>query len=163
MPDRHTAFSGCLGNHEEESDTEEYASGLFSAQGIRILRQEQTPIRSGADELNVIGIDCPRTQSAQDEEEEYRRDVNRRVHRQLVMPGVVNVLLSHEPCKWGTHLFSTQMLLGSATHPSRIRTHLRYAWLRVRPKRKVGELGGDFLKRGNPNRAGTRASSVPAH
>ncbi len=38
---------GCLGNHEEESDTEEYVSGLFSAQGIRILRQEQTPIRLG--------------------------------------------------------------------------------------------------------------------
>ena len=88
---------GCLGNHEEESDTEEYVSGLFTAQGIRILRQEQTPIRLGADELNLIGIDCPRTHSEQDEEEEYRRDVNRRLHRQLVIPGTVNVLLSHEP------------------------------------------------------------------
>src|SRR5713226_4977182 len=88
---------GCLGNHEEESNTEEYVSGLFTAQGIRILRQEQTPIRLGADELNLIGIDCPRTHSEQDEEEEYRRDVNRRLHRQLVIPGTVNVLLSHEP------------------------------------------------------------------
>ncbi len=88
---------GCLGNHEEESNTEEYVSGLFTAQGIRILRQEQTPIRLGADELNLIGIDCPRTHAEQDGEEEYRRDVNRRLHRQLVMPGTVNVLLSHEP------------------------------------------------------------------
>jgi uncharacterized protein len=88
---------GCLGNHEEESDTEEYVSGLFTAQGIRILRQERTPIRLGGDELNLIGIDCPRTYSEQDGEQEYRRDVNRRLHRQLVMPGTVNVLLSHEP------------------------------------------------------------------
>ncbi len=88
---------GCLGNHEEESETEEYVSGLFTAQGIRILRQEQTPIRLDGDELNLIGIDCPRTQSERDEEEEYRRDVNRRLHQQLVIPGTVNILLSHEP------------------------------------------------------------------
>jgi uncharacterized protein len=88
---------GCLGNHEQESDTEEYVSGLFTAQGIRILRQEETPIRIGTDELNLIGIDCPRMHSEQDGEEEYRRDVNRRLHKQLLVPGTVNVLLSHEP------------------------------------------------------------------
>jgi len=88
---------GCLGNHEEESETEAYVSGLFTAQGVRILRQERTLIRLGGDELNLIGIDCPRAQSEQDEEEEYRRDVNRRLHGQLVIPGTVNILLSHEP------------------------------------------------------------------
>jgi len=93
---RHGVF-GCLGNHEQESETEEYVSGLFTAQGVRILRQERTPIRLDGDELNLIGIDCPRTQSEQDEEEEYRRDVNRRLHQQLVIPGTVNILLSHEP------------------------------------------------------------------
>jgi predicted MPP superfamily phosphohydrolase len=86
---------GCLGNHEEESETEAYVSGLFTAQDIRILRQERTPIRLGGDELNLIGIDCPRAQS--EDEEEYRRDVNRRLQQQLVIPGTVNILLSHEP------------------------------------------------------------------
>lgn len=86
---------GCLGNHEEESETEAYVSGLFTAQGVRILRQERTPIRLDGDELNLLGIDCPRTQHEQDEE--YRRDVNRRLHAQLVIPGTVNILLSHEP------------------------------------------------------------------
>jgi uncharacterized protein len=86
---------GCLGNHEEESETEAYVSGLLTAQGVRILRQEQTLIRLGADELNLIGIDCPRAQS--EDEEEYRRDVNRRLHQQLLMPGTANILLSHEP------------------------------------------------------------------
>lgn len=89
--------SAASGNHEEESETEEYVSGLLTGQGIRILRQERTPIRLDGDELNLIGIDCPRTQSEQDEEEEYRRDVNRRLHQQLVIPGTVNILLSHEP------------------------------------------------------------------
>jgi len=88
---------GCLGNHEQESDTEESVSGLFTEQGIRILRQEETPIRIGNDELNLIGIDCPRTHSEQDGEEEYRGDVNRRLRKQLVIPGTVNILLSHEP------------------------------------------------------------------
>jgi predicted MPP superfamily phosphohydrolase len=88
---------GCLGNHEEESETEAYVSGLFTAQGVRILRQERTPIRLDGDELNLIGIDCLRTQSERDEEEEYRRDVNRRLHQELVIPGTVNILLSHEP------------------------------------------------------------------
>jgi hypothetical protein len=88
---------GCLGNHEEESETEEYVTGLFTAQGIPILRQERAPIRLGGDELNLIGIDCPRTHSEQGGEEEYRRDVNRRLHQQLVIPGTVNILLSHEP------------------------------------------------------------------
>ncbi|HET9405848.1 MAG TPA: metallophosphoesterase [Candidatus Sulfotelmatobacter sp.] len=89
----HGVFA-CLGNHEEESETEEYVSALFTAQGIRILRQERAPIRLGGDELNLIGIDCP---SGEDEEEEYRRDINRRLHQQLVISGTVNVLLSHEP------------------------------------------------------------------
>ncbi len=88
---------GCLGNHEEENETEEYVSGSFTAQGIPILRQKRTPIRLAGDELNLIGLDGPRTHSEQGEEEEYRRDVNRRLHGQLVIPGTVNVLLSHEP------------------------------------------------------------------
>jgi predicted MPP superfamily phosphohydrolase len=86
---------GCLGNHEEESETEAYVSSLFTAQGVRILRQERTPIRLDGDELNLIGIDCPRAQ--REDEEEYRRDVNRRLHQQLLMPGTANILLSHEP------------------------------------------------------------------
>jgi len=86
---------GCIGNHEEESETEEYVSGLLTGQGIRILRQERAPIRLDGDELNLIGIDCPRAQG--EDEEEYRRDVNRRLHQQLLMPGTANILLSHEP------------------------------------------------------------------
>src|SRR5229473_75433 len=51
---------GCLGNHEEESGTEESITRLFTAQGIHILRQARAPIVLGGETLNLIGIDEPR-------------------------------------------------------------------------------------------------------
>jgi predicted MPP superfamily phosphohydrolase len=89
------AVFGCLGNHEEESSTEESITRLFAAQGIRILREESVLIRVGGETINLMGIDCPR--SVTDEEAEYRRDLNRRLQRLLVMPDTVNILLSHYP------------------------------------------------------------------
>src|SRR5216684_1809348 len=83
---------GCLGNHEQEGEIEEAITRLFAAQGIRILRQEQTPIRLGSDELNLIGMDEPRGP-------EWERDVYRRLQqvKGLVMPETVNILLLHYP------------------------------------------------------------------
>jgi predicted MPP superfamily phosphohydrolase len=84
---------GCLGNHESESETEQFITALFTSQGIRVLRQERKPIQLGGEELNLIGIDDPRGES----EAEWKRDVYRRLHQGLVMPGTVNLLLAHEP------------------------------------------------------------------
>ncbi len=80
---------GCLGNHEMESGTEESITRLFAVQGIRILRQERAPIRLRDEILNLIGIDCPRS----------RRDLQWRLREveRLVIPGTVNILLSHYP------------------------------------------------------------------
>jgi len=86
---------GCLGNHEEESGTEESITRLFAAKGIRILRQECVPIRLRGETINLMAIDCPRSLS--NEEAEYRRDLNRRLQRLAVMPDTVNILLSHYP------------------------------------------------------------------
>jgi predicted MPP superfamily phosphohydrolase len=86
---------GCLGNHEEESSTEESITRLFAAQGIRMLRQESLPIRVRGETINLMGIDCPRSLLA--EEAEYRRDLNRRLRRLVVTPDTVNILLSHYP------------------------------------------------------------------
>ena len=89
----HHGVFGCLGNHESESDTEEFIAPLFTAQGIHILRQERTPVQLGDETLNLIGIDDPRGAS----EAEWKRDLYRRLHKGLVMPGTVNILLTHEP------------------------------------------------------------------
>jgi predicted MPP superfamily phosphohydrolase len=51
---------GCQGNHEEESNTEDYVAGLFAEQGIQILRQQRTPIQLASETVNLIGIDDPR-------------------------------------------------------------------------------------------------------
>jgi predicted MPP superfamily phosphohydrolase len=84
---------GCLGNHEEESNTEDYVTSLFAEQGIHILRQQRTPIQLANETVNLIGIDDPRGET----EAEGMRDLYRRLHKGLVMPGTVNILLAHEP------------------------------------------------------------------
>ena len=84
---------GCLGNHEEESNTEDYVAGLFAEQGIHILRQQRTPIPLASETVNLIGIDDPRGGT----DAEWLRDLSRRLHKGLVMPGTVNILLAHEP------------------------------------------------------------------
>jgi predicted MPP superfamily phosphohydrolase len=88
----HGVFA-CLGNHESESETEQFITVLFTEQHIPVLRQERKPIHLGGEELNLIGIDDPRGES----EAEWKGDVYRRLHRGLVMPGTVNLLLAHEP------------------------------------------------------------------
>jgi uncharacterized protein len=42
---------GCLGNHEFYTETEDSITRLFAAEGIRILRQERTPIQSHGEVL----------------------------------------------------------------------------------------------------------------
>src|SRR5713101_2593539 len=78
---------GCLGNHEEESGTEESITRLFTAQGIHILRQARAPIVLGSETLNLIGIDEPHGRT----ETEWRRDVHRKLRqiKELMMPETV--------------------------------------------------------------------------
>ncbi len=80
---------GCLGNHEQESETEDSITRLFAAKGIRILRQERAPIRLRGGTMNLIGVDEPRSES----------DVIRKLQRikELMMPETVNILLTHFP------------------------------------------------------------------
>jgi uncharacterized protein len=84
---------GCLGNHEGESNTEDYVASLFAEQGIHILRQQRAPIQLASETVNLMGIDDPRGET----EAEWMRDIYRRLDKGLVMPGTVNILLAHEP------------------------------------------------------------------
>jgi len=84
---------GCLGNHEEESGTEESITRLFTAQGIQILREARAPIVLGGETLNLIGTDDPNGQT----ETDYQGDLHRKLRqiKELMMPETVNILLSH--------------------------------------------------------------------
>jgi predicted MPP superfamily phosphohydrolase len=87
---------GCLGNHEIYTETEDSITRLFAAAGIRILRQERTPIESHGDVLNLIGVDYQQRRSSRDHDGHL---VDRYLEgsEKLVMPDVVNILLSHNP------------------------------------------------------------------
>ena len=83
---------GCLGNHEQEGKIEDSITRLFAAQGIRMLRQENTAIRLSDETLNFIGMD-------EAGGADWESDVRRRLQlvKQLVVPGSVNILLVHYP------------------------------------------------------------------
>ena len=87
---------GCMGNHEADVEIEDSITRLFAAQGIHMLRQERAPIRLRDDTLNLIGID-----HGSDLASEHTREVegDRRLQqlKTLVMPSMVNILLTHYP------------------------------------------------------------------
>jgi hypothetical protein len=86
----------CLGNHEFYTETEDSITRLFSAAGIRVLRQERAPIQSHGEVLNLIGVDYQQARSSRDHEGHL---VDRYLEgsEKLVMPNVVNILLNHNP------------------------------------------------------------------
>jgi predicted MPP superfamily phosphohydrolase len=87
---------GCLGNHEIYTETEDSITRLFAAVGIRILRQERVPIQSHGEVLNLIGVDYQQRRFSRDHDGHL---VDRYLEgsEKLVMPDMVNILLSHNP------------------------------------------------------------------
>jgi len=87
---------GCLGNHEIYTETEDSITRLFGAVGIRILRQERTPIQSHSEVLNLIGVDYQQRRFSRDHDGHL---VDRYLEgsEKLVMPDMVNILLNHNP------------------------------------------------------------------
>jgi predicted MPP superfamily phosphohydrolase len=80
---------GCLGNHEHYSECESYATEQAARLGIGILRRQNQTLRFGAASLSVAGVDYERM-SAQ--HTGYLRGAER-----MIVPGALNVLLSHNP------------------------------------------------------------------
>jgi uncharacterized protein len=87
---------GCLGNHEIYTETEDSITRLFAAVGIRILRQERVPIQSQGEVLNLLGVDYQQRRFSRDHDGHL---VDRYLEgsEKLVMPDMVNILLSHNP------------------------------------------------------------------
>jgi len=87
---------GCLGNHEIYTETEDSITRLFAAEGIRILRQERAAIQSRREMLNLIGVDYQQARFSRDHDGHL---VDRYLEgsEKLVMPDMVNILLSHNP------------------------------------------------------------------
>jgi predicted MPP superfamily phosphohydrolase len=77
---------GCLGNHEVFAGGEEHAERVGASFGLRFLRHAAAPLRFGNATLNLAGVDYQRTGRP------YLRGAE-----ELIVPGAVNLLLSHNP------------------------------------------------------------------
>jgi uncharacterized protein len=97
---------GCMGNHEADVEIEDSITRLFAAQGIHMLRQERAPIRLRDDTLNLIGIDHG-SDLASERTREVEGDRRLQQLKTLVMPNMVNILLTHYP-----HFFDHHSELG---------------------------------------------------
>ena len=79
---------GCMGNHEIYAECEDYTERQSRRRGVDFLRLKATRLRWGNAELNVAGIDYQPFRSRQ----HYLLGADK-----LVVPGVPNILLSHNP------------------------------------------------------------------
>jgi predicted MPP superfamily phosphohydrolase len=78
----------CLGNHERYARVEDYTAEAGARAGIRFLRRQHEILRFGSAQLNVAGVDH---QDLSDKQRYLRRA------ERMIVPGAVNVLLSHNP------------------------------------------------------------------
>jgi predicted MPP superfamily phosphohydrolase len=77
---------GCLGNHEVYTKTEDYVTEAGRRIGIEFLRQSAKVLRFGNASINFAGVDYQQFQKP------YLVGTE-----QLIQPGALNVLLSHNP------------------------------------------------------------------
>src|SRR6266581_8411689 len=78
------------------TETEESITRLLAEAQIRILRQERVAMQSNGEALNLIGIDYEQARHSTDHEG-HLVDRYMEGNEKLVMPGMVNVLLNHNP------------------------------------------------------------------
>jgi predicted MPP superfamily phosphohydrolase len=79
---------GCMGNHERYAHSEEYTKSAAANVGIDFLRSESRALRFGSTTLNLAGVDYQSLAGHQ----RYLRGAE-----QLIVPGALNVLMSHNP------------------------------------------------------------------
>jgi predicted MPP superfamily phosphohydrolase len=77
---------GCLGNHEAYAEVEDYVTTEGRRVGIEFLRRQSKLLRFGNAAINFAGVDYQKMHSR------YLVGAER-----LIVPGAVNILLSHNP------------------------------------------------------------------
>ncbi|HLI84116.1 MAG TPA: metallophosphoesterase [Bryobacteraceae bacterium] len=87
---------GSLGNHDAWAAAEDELAELFSHTGVRILRQERTPIMAAGESINLIGVDFTNSHSMTVGGWHLSSSRLEGIEK-LMMPGTANILLSHNP------------------------------------------------------------------
>ena len=83
-----TGVLGCMGNHELYARAQQHTKREAAKYGIEFLRHEARQLRWGNGLLNVAGVDYQNSQN---------KPIYLRGAEQLIVPGVPNLLLSHNP------------------------------------------------------------------
>jgi predicted MPP superfamily phosphohydrolase len=78
---------GCLGNHEHYARAEQYTTVAGARLGITFLRSQRRALRFGNAAVNLVGVDYQPLH-----ETPYLPGAER-----SILPGAVNILLSHNP------------------------------------------------------------------
>ncbi len=79
---------GCLGNHELYAEAEDAVKSEAARRGIPFLRMENRQLRFGNAVMNIGGVDYQRTSAKKN----YLKGAEK-----LIVPGAMNVMLSHNP------------------------------------------------------------------
>ncbi len=78
---------GCMGNHERYAAAEDHTESASARVGICFLRDRALPLRFGGATLNLVGVDY--------QSKQYRAYLPGA--QRHILPGTLNVLLSHNP------------------------------------------------------------------
>jgi predicted MPP superfamily phosphohydrolase len=78
---------GCLGNHEVYANAEDYATAQGARLGIRYLRSQAVQLKFGGATMNLAGVDY----------QSFRQRPYLKGAEKMVAPGILNVLMSHNP------------------------------------------------------------------
>jgi uncharacterized protein len=113
---------GCNGNHEIYADAEHDAELLFSANGMRLLRQSAAQLTRNGASLNLIGIDYPRTRTGQ--------IPTLNGAESLVRSDIPNILLSHDPNTfYRAAQAGVELSLAGHTHGGQVNVQLLHSSL----------------------------------
>ncbi len=87
---------GSLGNHDAWASAEDLLTELFAHTGVKMLRQQRTPITSGDDFFNLMGVDFTNSNRMLAVGGHLSSQRLEGVEN-LMTPGTANILLSHNP------------------------------------------------------------------
>ncbi len=87
---------GCMGNHERWANVEDSITRLFAEHGAKMLRLENATLESAGERLNLIGVDFETETRFGPPGDGIVSEFLQGV-APLMLPGTVNILLSHNP------------------------------------------------------------------
>jgi len=111
---------GCNGNHEIYADAEDRAQDLFTQQGMKLLRHENTLITFRGAQLNLIGVDYQRERAP------GGRKVSSLIGIEpLIRKDIPNILLSHNPNSFNRAAeLGVELSLAGHTHGGQIQVEI---------------------------------------